>query len=136
MKRTATAPELTPAQSEALFEPVRTLMEVPLETAGEPRGEHARRAIAAAFRMAERDFAHALDRADLVTEGDDRNLIATRAHFLASPRLLARINKHLDAILDLLAREGSRRVNRGDHPAEGRHMSLTLALLPLRSRRS
>lgn len=123
-------------RDEALFEPVRTLLEVPLENAGEPRGEHARRAVAAAFRMAERDFVHALDREDLLTEGDSRNLFATRAHFLASPRLLARINKHLDAILDVLAREGARRVKRGDPPPEGRHMSLTLALLPLRSRRS
>lgn len=116
-------------RDEALFGLVHRYLEVPLEPED---GEDTRRTVAAAFRMAERDFAHALGRDDIRTEGPDRNLIATRAHVRASPRLLARINKHIDAILDVLEKEQAKQPKR-PHP-EGRHVSLTLALLPMRGR--
>lgn len=120
-------------RDEALFELVEGVMGLGVVPGDEDAKEHARRTLASAFRMAERDFGEALEREDVVTEGPGRNVIATRVHTRVSPRTLARINKHLDAIFDIVTREAS-----GNIEAEkevDQYVSLTLALLPLRGRR-
>ena len=117
---------------ETLYEPTGHRVELQVPSGDGNAAEQASRTMAAAFRMAERDFAAALERPDLDREGDRRNCVALRAHLSASPRLLARLNKHLQAIEKLLAAEAAR-----DHrpDPDDQHLSLTLALLPLRGRR-
>ena len=67
-----------------------------------------------------------------VTEGPRRNAVAFRVHLRASPKLLAGINQHLEAIEELLKIEANR--SAGPSP-DDQHLSLTLALLPLKGRR-
>ena len=87
--------------------------------------------MAAAFRMAERDLAAALLCGESRTEGPRRNLFATRMHLRTSPRILSRINKHLKAIEDLVAADAARTPKPS---AADEHLSLTVALLPLKGR--
>lgn len=128
LRRTGTRPK--GKRHEALFLPAAARFELEAEKGGEA-AELARRTMATAFRMAERDFAAALERDDCVTEGPERYVLAARMHLRASPRLLADLNRHLDAIDELLRREASRSP---DPSPDDRHLSLTLALLPLRGR--
>lgn len=120
-------------RDEALFTVALEVLELELDTKDAEANDRARRAIGSAFRMAERDFSCALERDDLRIEGEDRNFIAARFHLRASPRVLARVNKHLDAVYDLLVREGGRR--RPKPGPDDQYLSLTFALLPLRNRR-
>jgi len=116
---------------EALFLPVATRIEVAAPRGDESAANHVVKTLASAFRMAERDLGAALRSGDSLTEGPDRNLFATRMHLRASPKLLARINKHLKAIEDLLATEAAK----AHKPSPGdQHLSLTIALLPLKGR--
>ena len=119
-------------RDEALFELVDDVMGLGVDPEDEGTKEHARRTLASAFRMAERDFSEALDRPDAVPEGPARNVFATRAHTRVSTRTLARINKHLDAIFDLATREAPKGKKAAED--EDQYISLTLALLPLRGR--
>jgi hypothetical protein len=89
------------------------------------------KALASAFRMTERDLEAALISRNFNQDGPTRNLIAGRLHMRASPKLLAKINKHLQAIEDLLTAEAAR--NPKPTP-EDQHLSLTIALLPLKGR--
>ncbi len=116
---------------EALFLPVASRIEVAVPRGDDSAVDHIVKTMASAFRMAERDLGAALRSGDSLTEGPDRNLFATRMHFRASPKLLARINKHLEAIEDLLASEAAK-ANK-PFPDE-QHLSLTVALLPLKGR--
>lgn len=117
---------------EALFAPVAERIEVAVEAGDTESVDHIVKALSAAFRMAERDLDAALMNPDSRTEGPERNLFATRMHMHVSPRILARINKHLDAITDILAAESARK---REPAAEDEHLSLTMALLPLKGRR-
>lgn len=129
LKRTGTRPK--GKRHEALFRPAADRIEMEAQTAEGDGGELVVKAMAAAFRMAERDLEAGLREGTCVTEGSDRNLFATRMHMRVSPRILAKLNKHLDAIVELLtvpaAKEAS--LSPDDH-----HLSLTLALLPLKGR--
>ena len=117
---------------ETLFLPTGHRLEVAAEP-GNRSADLALRTISSAFRMAERDMAACLERDDLETEGPGRDILAYRAHLRASPELLAGINAHLDGIQDLLKAEAERGLN--PSPAD-KHVSLTLALLPLKGRTS
>lgn len=115
---------------EALYRPVAKRIELPAPTGGRGRAA-VLRTMAAAFRMAERDLAAALEAGDAVSEGPGRTVTALRLHARLTPSALAEINGHIDALLGVLEREGARR----DLPADAHHAcSLTLALLPLRGR--
>ena len=87
--------------------------------------------LACAVEDTERDLAAALQEGGFREEGPDRNLFATRMHLRASPKLLAGINKHLQAIMDLLLAEA---VKDREPDPEDQHLSLTMALLPLKGR--
>jgi DNA-binding transcriptional ArsR family regulator len=129
LKRTGTRPK--GKRYEALFLPAADRIQ--MEAHG-PEGDGAHLAVktmAAAFRMAERDLEAGLQEGTCVTEGPGRTLYATRMHMRASPQVLAKINKHFQAIEDLLAADAAKdtRLSPDDH-----HLSLTLALLPLKGR--
>ena len=129
LKRTGTRPK--GKRHEALFRPAADRIEMDAQTAEGDGGDLAVKTMAAAFRMAERDLEAGLREGTCVTEGPSRNLYATRIHMRVSSRLLAKLNKHLQAIEDLLTTEASKetRLSPDDH-----HLSLTLALLPLKGR--
>jgi len=116
---------------EALFRPAAFLIEMEARPVGEQGDPLVVKAMAAAFRMAERDLAAALREGNCRKDGPDRNLFATRMHLLASPRLLGKLNKHLKAMEDLLAVEAAKE---SKPSPDDQHVSLTLALLPLRGR--
>jgi hypothetical protein len=111
----------------ARYGPVARQIALPTPTRGAGR-ETALRTIASAFRMAERDMESALEEGTFRAEGEDRNFVALRLHARLSARGLARVNRHIDGILEVLAKE---RVGRR---GEANYCSLTLALLPLRGR--
>lgn len=118
---------------EALFKPAASRIEMEAKPGDADAAGHARRALSAAFRMAERDLEAALKRDDLELEGPGRNILVTQTHMRVPPRLLARLNKHLQAIEKLLGSEAGK----DPQPTpEDQHLSLTIALLPIRGRSS
>lgn len=129
LERTGTRPK--GKRYEALFRPVAKRIELDTSSGDEDLVKHAVKAMASAFRMVERDLEAALISETSQVEGPQRNMFATRMHLRASPRTLARINKHLKAIEDLLAKEAAK--TRESSPAD-QHLSLTMALLPLKGR--
>jgi len=129
LRRTGTRPK--GKRYETLFEPCRQRVEL---KAGEGDAEADRQAVQAlksAFRMTLRDLEAALAGGAAVQEGPARNLFAGRIHLRAAPDLLARLNEHLDAIGKLLEDEAAHPPDPGP---DDLHLSLTLALLPLRGR--
>jgi len=129
LRRAGTRPK--GKRHEALFLPTALRIEMPRPAGDKASTDYAVKIMAAAFRMAERDFEATLLKGDGLTKGPGRNLHATRMHLRASPKLLARINKHLLAIETLVTAEA---VKAGPPAADDQHLSLTLALLPLRGR--
>ncbi len=129
LRRTGTRPK--GKRYEALFLPAASRFDLATGKRDRISGELALNTMSAAFRMAERDLESAIRRSDVVTEGPARNVLASRLHLRASPRLLAGINRHLDAIEKLVNAEAGR--NAQPSPSD-QHLSLTLALLPLRGR--
>ena len=127
--RTGTRPK--GKRYEALFRPAADRIEMEAQPAEGGKDELAVKAMAAAFRMAERDMAAALDAGRFRQDGPDRNLFALRVHLRASPRVLRNLNKHLKAIEDLLLAEAAKKPIPS---ANDEHLSLTLALLPLKGR--
>lgn len=129
LKKTGTRPK--GKRHEALFRPVGGRIEMETGTPGGDDPGPVVKVMAAAFRMAERDLEACLREGTCVKEGPGRTLYATRMHLRASPKVLARINRHLQAIEDLLAAEAARDTSPSpdDH-----HLSLTMALLPLKGR--
>jgi hypothetical protein len=128
LQRTGTRPK--GKRYEALFYPAASRFDLQAEKGGESAAL-AVKTMSAAFRMAERDLEAAIQRSDGVTEGSGRNTLAFRLHLRTSPKLLAAINKHLEAIEELLMAEAAR--NPEPSP-DDQHLSLTLALLPLKGR--
>lgn len=116
---------------EALFGPVASRIEMEAPPGDADAAADAVKALSAAFRMTERDLEAALQDDTCVREGPQRNLVASRLHMRASPRFLAKINRHLEAILDLLQAEAAKNPPPGP---DDQHLSLTLALLPLKGR--
>jgi hypothetical protein len=115
---------------EALYYPAAAQLDLEAEKGGE-QVALALKTMSSAFRMAERDLEASFQRSDCVTEGPGRNALAFRMHLRASPKLLAGINKHLDAIDKLLKAAA---VKSPDPSPDDQHLSLTLALLPLKGR--
>ena len=64
-------------------------------------------------------------------EGQDRDFYAYRLHFRASPERLAEINKHLNAVLELISPKNQSSAEFGP---DDQHVALTLALLPIKGR--
>lgn len=127
--RTGTRPK--GKRHEALFRPAADRIEMEAQPADGAPDELAVKTMAAAFRMAERDMAAALDTGGYRQDGSGRNLFALRVHLRASPRVLGKLNKHLQAIEDLLHAEAAKKPRPS---ANDEHLSLTLALLPLKGR--
>lgn len=115
---------------EALYRPAARRIALPTPTRG-PGREAALKTLSAALRMTERDFEAALEAGDVVADGPGRTMTAFRLHARLTPAALARVNRHIDAMLEILEREGGRRRL---PPDAKHHCSLTLALLPLRGR--
>ena len=115
---------------EALFAPVASRIELEAESSDDGAVQLAVKTMASAFRMAERDLVAAVQRDDICQEGPERNLFATRMHLRASPKVLAGINKHLLAI-ELVTAEAAKTPKPS---ADDQHLSLTMALLPLKGR--
>lgn len=129
LRRTGTRPK--GKRYEALFLPTASRFDLAAGKDNAIAPDLALNTMSAAFRMAERDLESALRRRDCVTEGPSRNALATRLHLRATPRLLAGINRHLEAIEKLVDAEAGRKAE----PSMGdQHLSLTLALLPLKGR--
>ena len=114
----------------ALFEVTGIPLALEVDPCDQAGRELALRGMSAAFRMAERDLEAALEQDDPPPmEGPERTFFATRLHIRASRAWLARLNSHLAAIEQLLSEATS------ETPSpEDLHVSLTLALLPLRGR--
>lgn len=118
-------------REETLYRPVAERFEMAAAQGG-AGGEEAVTAMAAAFRMAERELEAAVGAGEgVVGEGPGRNTFALRLHCRLTPEALAEVNHHLDALMETLTRETGRRTI----PEDAVHYcSLTLALLPLRGR--
>lgn len=129
LKRTGTRPR--GKRYEALYYPAASRFHLDAERGGSEDAALALKTMASAFRMAERDMEASLQRSDCVTTGAGRNMIALRAHMRISPKLLSRINRHLDAILELLQSEAAAA---SENSPDNQHLSLTMALLPLKGR--
>jgi hypothetical protein len=130
LKRAGTRPR--GKRYEALYYPTASRFEVQAEKHS-GNAALAIKTLASAFRMAERDMEASLRRNDRVTAGPGRNVLGFRAHLRASPQQLSRINRHLDAILALLQSGGAA----ASKPSpDDQHVSLTIALLPLKGRGS
>jgi len=116
---------------EALFQPTAGRYEVEVPADEEEAITQAVKAMSSAFRMTERDLEAALRDGTARREGDGRNLFVGRVHLRATPDMLAAINGHVEAIMDLLqaAAAGPNAPTEDDQ-----HLSLTLALLPLKGR--
>lgn len=129
LRRTGTRPK--GKRHEALFAPAGDLFEVAAPADEEEAVAHAVKAMAAAFRMTERDLEAALRDPTSRKRGRARNLFAGRMHLRASPKLLAEINEHLRAIEELVRTEGC--CGEADS-RDAQHVSLTIALLPIKGR--
>ena len=116
---------------ETLYEPAAEKFTMEAGEGDAEADAQAVQTIKAALRMTLRDFEAGLANPDSVQEGPDRNLLVTRLHMCASPRLLARLNEHLDALNEILREEAERQPEPGP---DSQHLSLTLALLPLKGR--
>lgn len=129
LQRTGTRPK--GKRHEALFLPKATRIEVATPTGDDSAINHAVKTMGSAFRMVERDLEAVLQEGNGVTQGPDRNLFATRMHVRTSPKLLAKINKHLQAVVDLLTEEATKPQK---PTANDQHLSITIALLPIKGR--
>jgi predicted ArsR family transcriptional regulator len=115
---------------ETLFELIENRLELAVDPDDGDTAQQAGRTMAAALRMAERDFMAALDRDDILTDGPQRNLTGLRTHMRLSPDLLAQLNERLRAIEELLQTAAG-----GEPGPDDQFISLTLLLAPLRGRR-
>lgn len=116
---------------ETLFEPVAEKFTMEAGEGDADADAQAVQAIKSAFRMTLRDFEAGLSDPNTLRDGPGRNLLVTRIHMCASPRLLAKLNEHFDALNDILQAEAALQ---GEAKPEGQYISLTLALLPLKGR--
>ncbi len=129
MRRTGTRPK--GKRFEALYELTAAAFEVEADRDDPESTEHIMKAMSSAFRMTERDLEAALTDGTAVTDGDLRNTYAARVHMRASPELLKELNGHIAAIERILTTQHEQQP---EPSPDDRHVSLTLALLPLRGR--
>jgi len=129
LKQTGTRPK--GKRHEALYLPTASRFEFDTSSGEEEVIANAVKVMATGFRMAERDLEAALKSDDRPMEGPDPDFCAFRVHLRASPELLAKINKHMNAVLELLTPDDKASANLGP---DDQHVSLTLALLPIKGR--
>jgi len=129
LKQTGTRPK--GKRHEALYLPTASRFEYDTSSGDEDTIASAVKAIATGFRMAERDLEAALRSDSRPMAGPDRDFYAFRLHLRASPELLAKINKHMNAVLALLTPNEKTSSKFGP---DDQHVSLTLALLPIKGR--
>ncbi|MDH3216761.1 MAG: helix-turn-helix domain-containing protein [Candidatus Krumholzibacteria bacterium] len=120
-------------RAEALYDVVADRIAYPTKAGVGSQGRDALKAMSVAFRMAERDLEAALASGKGRRDGENRNFFASRAHCRASKSTLAKVNKLLREVDNILTKE-SRRNEYSDDATE--FFSLTVALLPLRGRES
>jgi len=118
---------------ETVYELTEHLLDLDVDRTDPEAIDHAVKAMSAALRMADRDFAAAVERDDVCDEGPRRNIFGMRMHLRAPDSVLAELNQRIDAVLDLV-----RELTDADQePGPGdRFVSLTLLLAPLRGRRT
>ena len=129
LKQTGTRPK--GKRHEALYLPTAVRFEYDTSSKEEDVIANAVKVMATSFRMTERDLEAALRSDNRRMEGPDADFYAFRLHLRASPELLAKINKHMNAVLDLLKPNEKTSSNFGP---DDQHVSLTLALLPIKGR--
>ncbi len=116
---------------EALYIPTASRFEYDTTTDAEEAIASAVKVMATSFRMAERDLEAALSSGNPNMEGADPNFYAFRLHLRASPERLAKINEHISMMLDLMKPAENETAELGP---DDQHVSLTLALLPIKGR--
>jgi len=129
LKQTGTRPK--GKRHEALYLPTASRFVFDTSSGEEDVIASAVKLMATGFRMAERDLEAALRSDNRPMEGPDRDFYAFRLHVRASPELLAKINKHMNAVLDLLTPNEKTSSKFGP---DDQHVSLTIALLPIKGR--
>lgn len=129
LKKAGTRPK--GKRHEALYLPTATRFEYDTSSGDEDSIASAVKVMASGFRMAERDLEAALRAEERLLEGANPEFCAFRVHLRVSPERLAEVNQHLQAVLDLLSRD---HLNASALGADDQHVSLTLALLPLKGR--
>ena len=129
LKQTGTRPK--GKRHEALYLPTASRFEYETSSGEEEVIASAVKVMAAGFRMAERDLEAALGSEDRPMEGPAPDFYAFRVHMRVSPERLAQINKHMNAVLDLLTPDEETSSSFGP---DDQHVSLTLALLPIKGR--
>ena len=129
LKQTGTLPK--GKRHEALYLPTASRFEYDTSSGEEDVIASAVKAMATGFRMAERDLEAALRSDNRPMGGPDPDFYAFRLHLRASPELLAKINEHMNAVLDLLTPNEKTSSKFGP---DDQHVSLTLALLPIKGR--
>ncbi len=128
LKQTGTRPK--GKRHEALYLPTASRFEYDTSS-GEDAITSAVKLMATGFRMAERDLEAALRSDNPAMGGPDRNFYAFRLHVRASPELLKKINEHMNAVLDLISPSEK---TSSEFGPDDQHVSLTLALLPIKGR--
>lgn len=120
-------------RDEALYRPVANQIAMPCDPRQPSSVQSTVATVAAMFRLAEREMRSALVGGELVPSGPLRNLFARRTPARLSPAALKQVNRHIDAILEITERE--RRRDATAAAADAQPMSITIALLPMHSRR-
>ncbi len=129
LKQTGTRPK--GKRHEALYVPTTSRFEYDTSSGDEDAIASAVKLMATNFRAAERDLEASLRSDTRQMEDPDPDFYAFRLHVRASPELLAKINKHMHAVLDLLTPNEKTSSKFGP---DDQHVSLTLALLPIKGR--
>lgn len=116
---------------EALYLPVADLFKMEqARDAPEETAAMALKAMATAFRMAERDMKAAFTNPNSKSAGPYRNVFGARMHCRLSKKKLAELNRHLRDIEKMLLRG-----HRTHEPSpDDAFVSFTVALMPLRNR--
>lgn len=129
LKKTGTRPK--GKRHEALYIPTASRFEYDTSSGGEEAITSTVKLMATSFRMAERDLEAALRSDKRPMERPDGDFFASRLHMRASPERLAQINKHLNAVLDLMTPNED---TSSQYGPDDQYVSLTLALLPIKGR--
>ncbi len=129
VRQTGTRPK--GKRHEALYLPTAARFEYDTSSGEEETIASAVKLMSTGFRMAERDLEAALRSDDSAMEGPDPNFYAFRMHVRASPELLAKINEHMNAVLELIS---PGEITSSEFGPDDQHVSLTLALLPIKGR--
>ena len=129
LKKIGTRPKRK--RHEALYLPTASRFKFDTTSGDEDAIVGVLKVMATGFRMAERDLEASLRSDNRQMEGSDRDFYAFRLHARVSPELLAKINEHMNAVLDLLKPAKKASSNFGP---DDQHVALTLALLPIKGR--